>query len=58
MVGTQVARRLAERFGRLDRIIAAGASNLAAVPGMGPHRARRLLTMARPPPAARYTPPR
>jgi DNA ligase (NAD+) len=36
MVGTQVARRLAERFGRLDRIMAAGASELAAVPGIGP----------------------
>jgi DNA ligase (NAD+) len=36
MVGTQVARRLAERFGRLDRVIAAGATELAAVPGVGP----------------------
>jgi DNA ligase (NAD+) len=36
MVGTQVARRLAERFGRLDRIMAAGASELAVVTGVGP----------------------
>jgi DNA ligase (NAD+) len=36
MVGAQVARRLAERFGRLDRIMAVSAAELAAVPGVGP----------------------
>jgi DNA ligase (NAD+) len=43
MVGTQVARRLAERFGRLDRIMAAGAPGLAAVPGIGPQIAASLV---------------
>ena len=35
-VGTQAARRLAERFGRLDRIMTAGATELAGIPGVGP----------------------
>jgi DNA ligase (NAD+) len=36
MVGAQVARRLAARFPRLDRLTAADTGELAAVPGVGP----------------------
>jgi DNA ligase (NAD+) len=36
LVGTHVARVLAERFGGLDRLAGADAPELAAVPGIGP----------------------
>jgi DNA ligase (NAD+) len=36
MVGAQVAGRLAERFGRLDRLMTTTVVELAAVPGVGP----------------------
>jgi DNA ligase (NAD+) len=36
MVGAEVARRLAERFGILDRLMAARGADLAAIPGIGP----------------------
>jgi DNA ligase (NAD+) len=36
LVGTHVARVLAERFGDLDRLARADAPELAAVPGIGP----------------------
>lgn len=36
LVGAHVARLLAERFGRLDRLAAADVGELAAVPGVGP----------------------
>jgi DNA ligase (NAD+) len=36
LVGAHVARLLAERFGRLDRVAAAGVDALAATPGAGP----------------------
>jgi DNA ligase (NAD+) len=36
MVGTEVSRRLAERFGSLDRLLAARGADLGAVPGVGP----------------------
>jgi DNA ligase (NAD+) len=43
MVGAQVARRLAEHFGRLDRIVAAGAAELSVVPGVGPQIAASIV---------------
>ena len=36
MVGAEVSRRLAERFGSLDRLMAARGADLGAVPGVGP----------------------
>lgn len=36
MVGAEVSRRLAERFGTLDRLMTARGGDLGAVPGVGP----------------------